>query len=424
MASLSFSYRSKKPKAFLEVRFAHRIEDNPNPISFYSRSKIEVENSYWKVHKKKTTDPIIQKKQNDLNTEMTEMRTFVLDRFEKTDIENVNKDWFLKALDDYYNPTTGHEPLEEIPTNLVDYVSFYLKVKGNEMTETSKRKYRVVEKRLISLEKHFGKTYEIKDVNDNFKRDFIEYYENEKYSKNTQHRALVFVKTLCKHARTKGIETHAEMDGLRIKPDANVPKIWLTFEDLEKLEQLKDLPEYLDNAKDWLIISCYTGQRVSDLLRFTSEMIREKQGNKLLEFTQQKTKRIMTIALHKKVLEILDKRNGEFPRSISDQRYNEYIKEVCKEAEINTSIKGRLKVNIAKDKDKKKPKKMRIKEGVFEKWELVSSHIGRRSFASNFYGIIPTTHLMNATGHKTEAMLLEYLGKSTEDLALETFKYF
>lgn len=422
MASLSFSYRSNKPQAFLEVRFSYRVEKNENPISFYTRSKIEIKKSYWKTHKKKTTDPLLQEKQNELNTEMTKIRTFVLNRFDKTDIENVDKDWFLKALKEYDNPQEDErKTVEAIPTNLVDYVSFYLKVKGNDMTETSKRKYRVVEKRLIALEKYFGKTYEIKDVNDNFKRDFIEYYENDKYSKNTQHRALVFVKTLCKHARAKGIETHPEMDGLRIKPDGDVPKVWLTFDDLEKLEKLDNIPDYLDNARDWLIISCYTGQRVSDLLRFNSGMVREKQGNKLLEFRQQKTKTIMTIALHKKVLKILDKRNGEFPRSISDQRYNEYLKNVCKEAEINTPTKGRLKTNIAKKKEKKK---MRLKEGIFEKWELASSHIGRRSFASNFYGTIPTTHLMNATGHKTEAMLLEYIGKSKEDLAIETFKYF
>ncbi|MBK6836268.1 MAG: hypothetical protein IPG89_19210 [Bacteroidetes bacterium] len=38
----------------------------------------------------------------------------------------------------------------------------------------------------------------------------------------------------------------------------------------------------------------------------------------------------MSIPLSKRVIAILEKRSGEFPRQISDQRYNEYIKEVCK----------------------------------------------------------------------------------------------
>jgi len=62
--------------------------------------------------------------------------------------------------------------------------------------------------------------------------------------------------------------------------------------------------------------------------------------------------------------------------------------------------------------------------GIFEKWELVTSHIGRRSFATNFYGEIPTSYLIYVTGHSTESMFLNYIGKSNKDLALELTKYF
>src|SRR5690606_29688228 len=102
MASLSFSYRSTKPQAFLEARFSYRIEKNENPFSFYTRSNIEVEKSYWKnEHSKKSNDPVTQKQQNELNAKMTHLRTFVLNAFEKTDIDQVNKDWFLSVIKDY-----------------------------------------------------------------------------------------------------------------------------------------------------------------------------------------------------------------------------------------------------------------------------------------------------------------------------------
>ena len=61
--------------------------------------------------------------------------------------------------------------------------------------------------------------------------------------------------------------------------------------------------------------------------------------------------------------------------------------------------------------------------GTYQKWELVSSHIGRRSFATNFYGEIPTVLLMSATGHTTEAMFLEYIGKTQTQQAKELAKY-
>jgi hypothetical protein len=50
--------------------------------------------------------------------------------------------------------------------------------------------------------------------------------------------------------------------------------------------------------------------------------------------------------------------------------------------------------------------------------------VGRRSFASNYYGKIPTTYLIFITGHSSEKMFLSYMGKSNKDLALEVSKYF
>jgi len=42
----------------------------------------------------------------------------------------------------------------------------------------------------------------------------------------------------------------------------------------------------------------------------------------------------------------------------------------------------------------------RKKHGVFAKWKLVSSHIGRRSFATNHFGKIPTPIIMAATAER------------------------
>ena len=134
----------------------------------------------------------------------------------------------------------------------------------------------------------------------------------------------------------------------------------------------------------------------------------------LIEFTQVKTDKIMTIPLHKKIMEILKKRNGDFPKKISDQKYNEHIKKVCKAAKIEEPTRGVKFDHTTKKKVEKD----------YEKWELVSSHIGRRSFATNNYGKIPTSFLMYITGHTTEAMFLTYIGKSNKDIAMELTSYF
>lgn len=169
-------------------------------------------------------------------------------------------------------------------------------------------------------------------------------------------------------------------------------------------------------------------------MRFTKDMIRyEKNKDGILkpfiEFTQIKTDKIMTVALHPKVIEILEKRNGNFPKVISDPKYNLYIKQVCRIAKITEMTKGSKLNDLNKDETEKNKEKDDVKQyrkelGTFPKWELITSHIGRRSFATNFYGTIPTTYLMNVTGHSTEQMFLTYLGKSNKDLAMELTNYF
>ncbi len=120
-----------------------------------------------------------------------------------------------------------------------------------------------------------------------------------------------------------------------------------------------------------------------------------------------------------KVLEILEKRNGQFPYSFTDQKYNDYIKNVCELAEISQLVFGSIQKEMEKDS-----KIYRKQEGFYKKWWLVTSHIGRRSFATNFYGTIPTSLLINVTGHSSVVMFLNYIGKSNKDLAMEMGNYF
>ena len=126
----------------------------------------------------------------------------------------------------------------------------------------------------------------------------------------------------------------------------------------------------------------------------------------------------MTIPVHKKVIEILSMRGGKFPPAIIDQTYNDYLKIICKKAGLTQTVRGSKKIKRADTGAYRKD------TGNYQKWELVTSHIGRRSFASNFYGEIPTSYLIYMTGHSSEEQFLAYIGKSNKDLALEMNKYF
>ena len=416
MASVNFLYRSTKEKSNLNLRLLFR--NNGKDYVFGVKTKVAISKHYWsKQHKKKSKDIDITNQQTDINNELNKIENYVLNAFNSVNIEIINKEWLQTQIEYYYNPPKQEK---SIPTDLINYIDFYINYRKNEITISTLKKINVIKALLIRFETFRNKTIFINQINDNFKNEFINYCKKEVYAQNTIQRAFVFIKTFCKHAHYLGLEIHNQLDGLRIAR-AKVEKIYLTFEDLTKIENIskEKLTDSLENAKDWLIISCYTAQRISDFMRFTDEQIRIENSKHLLEFTQKKTGKNMTIPLHPKVLEILNKRKGKFPYPISDQKYNDFIKTVCKLAEINEPTKGSRLIETQPNS-----KVFRKKSGTYKKWELVTSHIGRRSFATNFYGEMTITHLKHFTGHSTETMFLEYVGKSNKDLALEIANFF
>ena len=416
MASINFLYRSTKKTSNLNVRLLFR--HNAKDYVFGAKTKVEVSKIYWsKQHKKKSKDIDITNQQTEINNQLNKIENHVLKAFNSVNADNINKDWLQTQIDYYYNPP---QQVKNTPTDLINYIDFYIEYRKYEIKKSSKNKLKVLKNKLQRFENFRKKKISIADVNDNFKNEFVSYCKGELYSQNTIQRELANIKTFCKHARFLGLKTHHQLDSLRLEK-VKVEKIYLTFDDLTKIENISknELTDSLNNAKDWLIISCYTGQRISDFMRFTDEQIRIEKGEHLIEFTQMKTGKNMTVPLHPKVLEILKKRNGKFPYRISDQKYNDFIKTVCGLAKINELIKGSKLVETEKDS-----KVYRKQSGTYKKYDLVTSHIGRRSFATNFYGKIPTTYLIYATGHSTESMFLNYIGKSNKDLALEITKYF
>ena len=97
--------------------------------------------------------------------------------------------------------------------------------------------------------------------------------------------------------------------------------------------------------------------------------------------------------------------------NVSSQKLNEHIKKVCEIAEINEIVEGKKLNPNAK---KENPESMRKIRDFYPKWELVTSHSFRRSFATNYYKKIPTAVLIGITGHSKESLFLDYINKSED----------
>ena len=54
----------------------------------------------------------------------------------------------------------------------------------------------------------------------------------------------------------------------------------------------------------------------------------------------------------------------------------------------------------------------------------MASHVCRRSFATNLYGVLRTPLIMSITAHSTEKMLLNYIGKDSLDYAQQIADFY
>ena len=410
MASIYLLLQSKKSPAVIYIRLRDGRTLDIKAKTNYHIDPINWDDAEQRPTKKALKDIHIA----NLDTDLAALKNDLLKEYNRSKgVKVVDAQW----LKDFVNPP---QEQEKHPDKLVDYIDTFSEFKKADVKSSTITKCNVIKHLLMRYQEQTKSVLYIRDIDAKFKMDFEKYCISVGYAPNTTARNIRFIKTFCRHAKANGVETHYQLDSIKAKY-YKVDNIYLDEKEITAIEKIesKKLTEGLENARDWLLISCYCGQRVSDFLRFDKSMIRYEKNKAgelkpLIEFTQVKTEKIMTIPLHKKIIEIMKKYDGNFPRKISDQKYNEHIKKVCEAAEINQPTHGTLFDHKLKEKVTKD----------YPKHLMVSSHIGRRSFATNNYGKIPTSFLMYITGHTTEAMFLTYIGKSNKDIAMELTNYF
>ncbi|CAN1507175.1 INTN1_C_like domain containing protein [Spirosomataceae bacterium] len=397
MASLSFRIKGKGEVVPILVRFRPSRDTEFSAVTPFT---IKPEN--WDP----TTGFPIEKKTSllSLKSNLWKIKTSILEKF-KVDSGKIriDKAWLEDVI--------SHKPETEIKragpsSDLVEYFDFFLSKNKPTLTLRSYQKYSVIKGNVIQYENLTGEKLKVSDVGFVFAEKYKIIMLAKGYSPNTVERSITFIKTVCRHANRHGLTLGK--DFLEIKVQSHkVTWPYLSFAEIEAIEKAKYPHDYLQNAADWLVISCHTGQRVSDFMNFSNSALSKDINNdvsiKMLDIIQEKTGAQVYVPILPPVERILAKRNGDFPRAISDQKYNLYIKEVCKIAGLNEKISG----------TKRDPITGKNIEGVFHKYELISSHVGRRSFATNYYlrGNFDIKDIMEITGHTTEKSFLLYIGK-------------
>ena len=411
MATVKFLYRSTKEVGPLTLRFSYRW--NGVDLVYEAKTPIILSKRDWLLlgSPKRVKDAALKNRKIDIYQEMTALERVVLNAFSLSNPQEISKKWLKDLVSEHYH-INDHA---DIPDTVLDYFPRFLDGVRNQISLSTYQRYNTAYSFFTRYCQETGESPKICEIDMTFQRAFEQFAYDHNYAVNTVSKYLSIVRTLCNYAlENDNIELSPRFRLIRTKSQRG-SIVYLTIDELKEIAKLSSdqLGARLDNVRDWLIISCFTGQRISDFMRFTPEDIRVVDGIKVMDITQQKGDKRVTIPLFDPVLRIIAKYGGKFPRRISDQRFNEYSKEVAKAAGLTNKIEGG-KVLLESSGRKRK------EFGSFEKWELITSHVGRRSFATNFYGKISTPLIMNVTGHTKESTFLGYIGKSSKDTAVET----
>ena len=144
---------------------------------------------------------------------------------------------------------------------------------------------------------------------------------------------------------------------------------------LEEYKQIRDctIPEskqYLMRVRDVFIFACHTGLRHSDLQNLKKHDV--DHVNKTISVTTKKTNTALEIPLSKRAYAILKKYentpNLEALPVPSNQRMNEYLKELAILAKLNSNVK---KIHFVKGE---------TDEDIREKWSYITTHTARKTF--------------------------------------------
>lgn len=133
-------------------------------------------------------------------------------------------------------------------------------------------------------------------------------------------------------ATERGLNTNLSFKGKRfVTVRENSDSVYLSEGEIKEIEKL-DLSKNkrLETVRDLFLIGCYTGLRYSDYSILKPEQIKEG----FIETTQIKTGDTIVIPVHTTVKRIIDQYNGELPRSITNQKTNQFLKELAKKVEV------------------------------------------------------------------------------------------
>lgn len=397
----------------------------------YTEAKLKIETQFWNPNDQRARNTKSFPGHSIFNDTLDKIELTILDAYRDYKNEfglEPNVDTLLNIIKQKRGKNL---PPVVKPIELMEFIENFIEdaknglhlnlTNGRSVSSVTIRTYEQTFKLLQSYAGFKKKELLFDDINGEFHTRFVNYLTKEYKSKetkqsfkiNTVGKHLTNIKTFMSKALERKLTSNNSFRDRGFKViHENIESIYLTSDEVTAFYNFdfsKD--KKLERVRDMFIIGCDTGLRISDLKRLKNEHVIIDDGVTYIRIEMKKTEKIATIPTTKRVENIIAKyesMTGEFfPKSISDQKANDYIKEAASHVEelkkgviYNTTVEGERKSMI------------------IPKYDLITNHTSRRSFATNaILKGLSRDVVMKLTGHKTEKSFNRYLRMDERDLA-------
>ena len=292
--------------------------------------------------------------------------------------------------------------ISNVPSNFYEAFDDFVRVCGrqNDWTHSTFEKFAAVKNHL----KDFRSELSFEFFNEEGLTEYVQYLREVREMRNsTIGKQLSFLKWFLRWSFKQGMHSNNAYDTFKPKlKDTQKKIIFLTWEELNRLREFKIPPtkQALERVRDIFLFQCFTGLRYSDVFNLRRSDIKGDH----IEVTTVKTSDSLIIELNDHSRAILEKykdvkfENDKALPVITNQKMNDYLKELAELAEINepvrqTYYKGNKRI-----------------DEVTPKYALLGTHAGRRTFICNALALgIPPQVVMKWTGHSDYKAMKPYI---------------
>jgi len=309
------------------------------------------------------------------------MEAYKLTAFTKPREENIPKPRkpFIDFVSDYLERCHRSERYKNMYRNTIAHVRDFCALNGIEEPYTN-------------------------DIDMEFCEHFVHYLQVEKqHMQNTVKGNLERLHAMLHKAVLYGYPVNNTYEEVMI-PEEEVGAVYLSMTEITRIYYYEGMTRFQQDVRDHFILGCLTGLRYSDYSRLNESNFRTDIGQ--ITVKTKKTGAVVSVPMHRFVREILKKYSYNLPKPRCVQYFNRAVKTICRKVGLNEPVLWERTVGG------------KVVSRTVEKWEMVSSHTARRSFATNmFLQNIPTYRIMLITGHRSESSFFKYIRVTREENA-------